>query len=64
MKDSTYMRGRVKGKEKVQPNGPSEEAPRRQRFFLLKSRNAGENTSGDVSGAYTQLNFHVYDFMH
>ena len=45
MKDCPYMRGREKRKEKVQPNGPSEKAPIRQRFFVLKSR------GGDVSGA-------------
>ena len=44
-----YMRGREKGKEKVHPNFPSEEVPRMQRFFALKSRGVGEDTSGDVS---------------
>ena len=29
MKDCPYMRGREKGKEKVNPNGPSEEDTRR-----------------------------------
>ena len=33
-----------------QSNGPSEEAPRRQRFFALKSRGVGEGFSGEVSG--------------
>ena len=51
MKDCPYMRGREKGKEKVQLNGPSIEAPRRQRFFALKSKGVGEDTSSDVSGA-------------
>ncbi|TMW97757.1 hypothetical protein EJD97_005031 [Solanum chilense] len=51
MKDCPYMRGRGKGKEKVQTNVPSEEVPRRQRFFALMSRGVGEDTSGDVSGA-------------
>ena len=51
MKDYPYMRGREKGKTKVQPNGPSEEAPRRHRFFVLKSTGVGEVTSGDVSAA-------------
>ena len=39
------------GKERSHPNGPSEEAPRRQRFFALKSRGVVEETFGDVSGA-------------
>ena len=38
-------------KEIVQPNGPREEAPRRQGFFTLKPRGAGKGTSGEVSGA-------------
>ena len=46
------MRGREKGNEKVQTNGPSEETPSRQRFFSLKSRGTEEGTSGDISGAY------------
>ena len=45
-----YMRGREKGKEKVQSNGPSEEVPRRKTFFALKSRGVGEDKSNDVSG--------------
>ena len=49
-KDCPYMRGREKGKEKVQPNSPSEEAPRRQRFFAHKSRRVGEDTSGEILG--------------
>ena len=36
---------------RTQMNSPSEEALRRQRFFALKSRGVGEDTSGDVSGA-------------
>ena len=51
MKDCPYMRGREKGKDKVQSNGPSIEAPRRQQFFALKSKGVGEDTSSDVSGA-------------
>ena len=51
MKDCPYMRVQEKGKERVQPNGLSEEAPRRQRFTALKSRKIGEYTSSDVSGA-------------
>ena len=51
MKDCTNRRGQEKKKEKVQPNSPSEEAPRMQRFFALKSRGAGEDTPSDVSGA-------------
>ena len=51
MKDFPYMRGREKEKEKVQPNGRSEQVPRRQRFIELKSRGIGEDTSSDVSGA-------------
>ena len=51
MKDCPYMRGQEKGKEKVQPTGPTEEVSRRQRFFELKSRGVGEETFGDVSGA-------------
>ena len=33
VKDYPNMRSQEQGKERVQPNGPSEEAPRRQRFF-------------------------------
>ena len=51
MKDCPYMRGREKRKEKVQPNGPSEEIPRRQRLFALKSIGVGEDNCGDVSCA-------------
>ena len=50
MNNCTYMRGQRKGKEKVQPNGPSEEAPTRKHFFALKSRGVGEDTSVDVTG--------------
>ena len=50
MKDCPNRRSQEQGKERVQPNGPSEEAPRRQRFFALKSRGAGEGTPGEVSG--------------
>ena len=48
MKDCPYMICREKGKEKVQPNGPSEMSPRMHRFFALKSRGVGEDTSGNV----------------
>ena len=51
MKYCPYIRGQEKGKEKVQPTGPTEEVSRRQRFFELKSRGVGENTSSDVSCA-------------
>ena len=51
MKDCPNRRSEEQGKERVQPNGPSEEAPRRQQFFALKSRGAGEGTSCEVSGA-------------
>ena len=37
-------------KKRIQPNGPSEEAPRRQRFFTIKSRGVEEDTSSDVPG--------------
>ena len=50
MKNFPYMRGREKGKEKVQQNDPSEEAQKKQRGFALNSRGVGEDTSGDVSG--------------
>ena len=49
MKDCPYMRGQEKRKEIVQLNGSSEEAPRRQRFFALKSRGAEEDTSSEVT---------------
>ena len=52
VKDCPIRRSKKQGKERVQSNGPSEEAPRRQRLFALKSRCAGEVTSGDVSGEY------------
>ena len=48
MKDSPNRRSEQQGKERVQLNGPSEESPRRQRFFALKSRVAGEGTYDDV----------------
>ena len=50
-KDCLNRRSLEQGKDRVKPNGPSEEAPRRQRFLLLKSRGAGEGTSDEVSGA-------------
>ena len=51
MKDCPNRRSQEQGKERVQPNFPSEESPRRQRIFALKSRGPGEGTSGEVSGA-------------
>ena len=50
MKDCPNRRSQEQGKERVQPNGPREEAPRRQRLFALKSRGAGEGTSCEASG--------------
>ena len=50
LKDCLNRRRKEKGKERVQPNGPREEAPRRQRLFALKSRGAGEGTSCEASG--------------
>ena len=47
----TNRRIQEQRKEVVQPNGPIEEDPRRNRFFSLKSRAAEEGTSGEVSGA-------------
>ena len=51
MKDCRNMRSKEQGKERVHPNDPSEEAPRRQQFFALKSRGEREGTSGEVSRA-------------
>ena len=50
VKDCLIRRSKERGKERVQYNGPSEEAPRRQRFFALKSRGAEEGTFGEVTG--------------
>ena len=50
VKDCPIRRSQEQGKERVQSNGPSEEAPRRQRFFALKSKDAEEGTSGEVTG--------------
>ena len=50
MKDCPIRRSQEQGKEIVQFNGPSEEAPRRQQLFALKSRGSEEGTSGEVSG--------------
>ena len=50
MKNCPLRKSKEKGKERVQSNGPSEEVPRRQRFFALKSRGVGEVTFGEVSG--------------
>ena len=47
-KDCPNRRSQEQGKERVQSDGPSEEAPRRQQFFALKSRCVGEGTSGEV----------------
>ena len=52
VKDCPIRRSQEQGKERVQSNGPSEEAPRRQRFFALKSMGAEEGTSGEVMGEY------------
>ena len=49
IKGCMTRRSQEQGKERVQPNGPSEEAPRRQRFFALKSLGARKGTSGEVS---------------
>ncbi|XP_069150392.1 uncharacterized protein [Solanum lycopersicum] len=49
VKDCPIRRSQEQGKKRVQSNGPSEEAPRRQRFFALKSRGAEEDTSGEVT---------------
>ncbi|XP_069144466.1 uncharacterized protein [Solanum lycopersicum] len=51
VKDCPNRRSQEQGKERFQPNCPSEEAPRRQRFFALKFRGAGDGISGEVSGA-------------
>ena len=50
MKDCPNRRSQEQGKERVQPNFPSEEAPRRHRFFTLKSMGAGEGTADEVLG--------------
>ena len=50
VKDCPIRRSQEQGKERVQSNGPSEEAPRRQQFFALKSGGARESTFGEVSG--------------
>ena len=51
MKDCPNRRSQEQGKERVQPNGQSEEATWRKLFFSLKFRGKGEVTSGEVSGA-------------
>ena len=51
VKDCPNRRSQEQGKERVQPNGPSEEAQRSQGLFALKSRGTGEGTYGEVSGA-------------
>ena len=50
VKDCPNRRSQEQGKERFQPNCPSEEAPRRKRFFALKSSGAGEGPSSEVSG--------------
>ena len=49
VKDCPIRRSQERGKERVQSNGPSEEAPRRQRFFALHSGGAEEETSIEVT---------------
>ena len=44
-----FMEQGVQG-ARMQPNGSSEEALRRQRFFALNYRGVGEDPSTDVSG--------------
>ena len=50
VKDCPIRRSQERWKERVWSNGSSKEAPRRQRFFALKSRGAGEGTFSVVSG--------------
>ena len=50
LRDCPNRRNQEQGKGTFQPNGPSEEAPRRQRFFALKSWGAGEGIAIEVSG--------------
>ena len=50
IKDYPNRRSLEQGKERVQPNVPSDEAPRRQQFFALMSRGAREGSSSEVSG--------------
>ena len=50
VKDCPIRRSQEQVKKRVLSNGPSEEAPRSQRFFALMSGDAGEGTSGEVSG--------------
>ena len=50
VKNCPNRRSQEQGKERVQPNGPSEEALRMQQFIALKSRGVGEGTSSEVSG--------------
>ena len=52
VKDCPIRRIQEQGKERTHLNGSSEEAPRRQQFFALKYRGAGEGTSGEVSCEY------------
>nr|XP_004239561.1 uncharacterized protein LOC101256381 [Solanum lycopersicum] len=52
VKDCPNQKSQEQGKERTHLNGSSEEAPRRQQFFALKYRGAGEGTSGEVSCEY------------
>ena len=67
MQDCPNRKVQEKGKEKVQPNCPSEEAPRRQQIFALKSRVQGKALM--VMSRVCRLNqsfmcLTVYSFMH
>ena len=48
-KDCSTRRSQEQGKKRVQLNGLSEEASRRQRFFALNSRGVREGPLGEVS---------------
>ena len=50
VKDCPIWRSQEHVKERVQYNGQSEESPRRQGLFALKSRGSREVTSGEVTG--------------
>ena len=58
MKDCPNRRSQEKGKEKVQPIGPSEEAPRRQRFFALSL-----GVQGKALFVMSRVCFLEYSFM-
>ena len=49
VKDCPISRSQEQGKEIATYNGPSEEAPRRQQFFAIKSRGVGEGLSYEDS---------------